>query len=64
MTRDARRNPWGLLVALGVGREAGGELYVDDGASVVQKATLVVQVSRLSLRSCLPLGWFLWGLKG
>lgn len=45
VTRDARRNPWGLLVALGLGGEAGGELYVDDGESVVQNATLLVQVS-------------------
>ena len=45
VTRDARRTPWGVLVALGVGGRAGGDLYVDDGESVVQgNGTLEVEV--------------------
>ncbi|KAL8816033.1 MAG: hypothetical protein Q9191_008392, partial [Dirinaria sp. TL-2023a] len=39
-TRDSRCNPWGLLVALNVHGTASGSLYVDDGESQVQAATL------------------------
>ena len=47
VTRDARRNPWGLIVALGLGGQAKGDLYVDDGESLVQEGgTLHVGVSR------------------
>ncbi|KAL8779443.1 MAG: hypothetical protein Q9194_001451 [Teloschistes cf. exilis] len=41
-TRDARKNPWGLIAALSSEGAASGELYVDDGESVVQNATLFV----------------------
>ena len=42
-TRDSRRNPWGLLVALSAQGTAAGSLYVDDGESVAPNATLYVQ---------------------
>ena len=46
VTRDARRNPWGLIVALGLEGTATGGLYTDDGESLVQEnGTLFVQVS-------------------
>ncbi|KAL9634028.1 MAG: hypothetical protein Q9164_004334 [Protoblastenia rupestris] len=44
VTRDARRNPWGVIVALGLEGSARGELYVDDGESLVQEnGTLFVE---------------------
>lgn len=51
VTRDARKNPWGVIAALSLEGSASGSLYVDDGASVVPNATLYVEVSPLcSLR--------------
>jgi alpha-glucosidase len=44
-TYDSRRNPWGLLVALDAQGSATGSLYVDDGESLVQNATLNVAFS-------------------
>ncbi|OJD35735.1 alpha-glucosidase [Diplodia corticola] len=41
-TREARQTPWALLVALGAGGAASGQLYVDDGESVAPNATLDV----------------------
>jgi len=41
-TRDARQNPWGLLAALSLQGTANGSLYIDDGESLVQNATLYV----------------------
>jgi alpha-glucosidase len=42
-TYDSRRNPWSLLVALSSEGTATGSLYVDDGESIVQNATLSVE---------------------
>ena len=50
VTRDARRNPWGVIVALSAEGSARGNLYVDDGESLVQEnGTLYVDVSGLPL---------------
>jgi alpha-glucosidase len=46
-TRDSRRNPWGLLVALSAEGSATGNLYIDDGESVTPDATLWVDVSQV-----------------
>ncbi|KAL8673053.1 MAG: hypothetical protein Q9168_002515 [Polycauliona sp. 1 TL-2023] len=35
--RDARKNPWGVIAALSMEGTASGNLYVDDGESVVQQ---------------------------
>ena len=42
-TRDSRKNPWGLLVALSPEGTASGNLYLDDGESLVQNSTLYVE---------------------
>ena len=41
-TNECRNSPWSLIVALNSAGEATGQLYVDDGESVVQKSTLYV----------------------
>ncbi|KAI9750318.1 MAG: hypothetical protein M1835_001399, partial [Candelina submexicana] len=41
-TRDSRNGEWGLLVALNGTGQAQGEIYIDDGESLVQDATLEV----------------------
>ena len=46
VTRDARKNPWGVIAALSLAGAASGELYIDDGESLVQNSTLLVEVSR------------------
>ncbi|KAF1985556.1 glycoside hydrolase family 31 protein [Aulographum hederae CBS 113979] len=52
-TKECRQGEWSLLVALDVMGTARGELYVDDGESLVQNATLevsfVVQGGALSV---------------
>ncbi|GKT64856.1 glycoside hydrolase family 31 protein [Colletotrichum tofieldiae] len=44
-TTESRSNPWGLLVALDGKGTATGSLYVDDGESLEQEATLTVELS-------------------
>lgn len=44
-TRQARRQPWGLLVALDACDAAKGSLYLDDGESVSPPATLKVNMT-------------------
>ena len=44
-TRDARKNPWGVIAALDLEGAASGSLYIDDGESVMPNATLYVDVS-------------------
>jgi alpha-glucosidase len=51
-TTATRRNPWALLVALDSEGNASGDLYLDDGESLVPNATKIVDVSLL--RSCFP----------
>ena len=45
-TRDSRKNPWGLLVALSVEGSAIGNLYLDDGESITPNATMWIDVSK------------------
>ncbi|KAB2580756.1 Alpha-glucosidase [Lasiodiplodia theobromae] len=42
-TREARKTPWALLVALGSTGTASGSLYLDDGESIQPNATLNVE---------------------
>jgi len=44
-TYASRQNPWSLLVALSSQGTATGSLYIDDGESLVQNATLFVEFS-------------------
>jgi len=48
-TRDARKNPWGVIAALNLEGTASGSLYIDDGESVMPNATLYVEVSLPSI---------------
>ncbi|KAL6713826.1 hypothetical protein ACLMJK_008320 [Lecanora helva] len=43
VTRDARKNPWGVITALSLQGAANGKLYIDDGESLVQNSTLLVE---------------------
>jgi alpha-glucosidase len=43
-TKESRANPWGLLVACNMEGSASGQLYIDDGESVLQNSTLWVEV--------------------
>ncbi|KAL8701098.1 MAG: hypothetical protein Q9224_000656, partial [Gallowayella concinna] len=43
VTRDARRNPWGVIAGLSLEGTATGNLYVDDGESLVQEEVLFVE---------------------
>lgn len=47
-TRDARNNPWGVIAALSLEGTARGELYLDDGESVVQNSTAFITVGFLA----------------
>ena len=44
-TKESRNSPYSLLCALNAEGSATGQLYVDDGESVVQKATLLVDLT-------------------
>ena len=44
-TSESRKSPYSLLCALNADGAATGQLYVDDGESVVQKATLLVDLA-------------------
>ncbi|KAK3713394.1 hypothetical protein LTR37_008586 [Vermiconidia calcicola] len=44
-TSESRRTPWSLLCALDANGAATGQLYVDDGESLVQKSTLLVDLT-------------------
>ena len=44
-TRDARKTPWTVLVALSIEGTAAGTLYLDDGESINPDDTLIVDVS-------------------
>ncbi|KAI9853072.1 MAG: hypothetical protein M1838_001573 [Thelocarpon superellum] len=52
-TRDARKNPWGLIVALDSNESADGLLYLDDGESVLPESTLVVEFNASARTSSL-----------
>ncbi|KAF2259796.1 hypothetical protein CC78DRAFT_52378 [Lojkania enalia] len=41
-TRESRKNPWGLIVALSEDGDAKGELYIDDGESLEPSGTLEI----------------------
>jgi alpha-glucosidase len=43
-TRECRENPWGVIAALSLEGTASGQLYIDDGESLVPNATLLVEV--------------------
>ena len=45
VTRDARKTPWNVLVALSAEGTASGNLYLDDGESLDPDSTLFVDVS-------------------
>jgi len=44
-TKASRANPWGLIAATDLEGSASGVLYLDDGESIVQNATLFVEFS-------------------
>ena len=45
VTRDARKTPWSVLVALSQEGKASGGLYLDDGVSVAPNATMYVKLA-------------------
>ena len=48
-TAETKSNPYSLVVALDKNGEARGSLYLDDGESIVQNSTKLIQVSTGSL---------------
>ncbi|KAJ5388149.1 hypothetical protein N7509_010690 [Penicillium cosmopolitanum] len=56
-TRESRNSPWSLLTALDANGAAQGDLYIDDGVSLVQNATLNVKFKAASSSlSAIPQG--------
>ncbi|KAH9826584.1 putative alpha-glucosidase AgdA [Teratosphaeria destructans] len=53
-TKTSRTNPWSLIVALDQNGDAAGELYEDDGISLVPNATKEVEFTfaKSTLRTC------------
>lgn len=47
-TRDARKTPWNVLVALSSEGTATGNLYLDDGESLRPNSTLYVELAATS----------------
>ena len=47
-TRDARATDWSVLVALGLEGTASGNLYLDDGESILPNSTLYVDLTASS----------------
>jgi len=57
--RDSRKNPFGLLVALDKDSKADGQLYLDDGESVIVNSTLSVNFFAADNElTALPIGTF------
>ena len=61
-TKTSRQSPWSLIVALDSSYRAQGDLYLDDGVSIVQDANKTVEVGFLrsltsSHEELLTLGW-------
>jgi len=46
-TRESRAKPWGVIAAKNLEGKGSGTLYVDDGESLVQNGTLVVEFTLL-----------------
>lgn len=51
-TATSRKMPWSLLIGLDAAGEAEGNLYLDDGVSIVQKATKYIDVSAVVPHKC------------
>lgn len=47
-TAECRNSSWSLLVPLDANQAAEGDIYIDDGESVVQNATLQVELSAIN----------------
>lgn len=51
-TTETRNYPWSILVALDSDVKAGGDLYLDDGVSLVPNATKIVKVIICRIHKC------------
>lgn len=52
VTRDVRNSPWSLLIALSNEKMASGQLYVDDGESLIPNATLYIEFAAAGSNLC------------